>query len=396
MKPSCRAEAIPASLTFTIDARVNELRAAGVDVVGLGAGQPDFPCPPAALEGARRYLEESGGKVGYTASGGIAPLRKAAAEHVSRVAGVTYAPSQLVVTNGAKEALALAIAALCDDGDEIALPAPSWLSYEPMANAFGARAAVVQGDERRGFRITPEALEAAIGPKTRAVLLNSPCNPTGSVYPREELLALAEVIVARDLWIVSDEIYWPFVFEGSHVSPASLPGMSERTIVVNGLSKSHSMTGWRIGLLAAPPAVADAVDNLKSHLSSNASTPAQYAALGALTHDDGQIGRMREAFRRRRELACTLLGEIEGVEFHRPEGAFYVFPRVDRFYGGAISGSLDFCTALLEEGRLAAVPGAVFGEDRCIRLSIATGDDAIAEGIRRLGAFCATLRARVG
>jgi len=391
---SARARSIPPSAVFELVNRVAELRRQGAPIVALGAGEPDFPGPPEASAAAAASAAD--GRVGYTATAGLTELRTAAAAHVSRICGVTYSYEQLVVTNGAKEALVLALAALCDPGDEVLVPQPAWLSYGPMAQTFDIRPVELPGDIERGFRLSPSALAAAIGKRTRVLVLNSPCNPTGLVYSRRELAALAEVIVAHDLWVVSDEIYWPFVFEGSFCSPAALPGMAERTVVVNGLSKSYSMTGWRIGFLAAPEPVAAACNSLKSHVSSNTAAPSQHAALGALGSGDGFITRMREAFARRRRLALDAVATMPDVQLEPPAGAFYVFPRVDAYYRGAIEGSQALCRALLEEAHLAVVPGAVFGEDRCIRISIAAADEQVAEGLRRLGKFLAGLRGKVG
>lgn len=387
MPPSRRAAAVPPSVTFAIDERVTALRAAGADVVGLGAGQPDFPTPPEAIQAATAFI--AGGSVLYTPSAGLPALRKAAAEHVSRVCGVAYGPKDVVVTNGAKEALALALTAVADPGQQVVLTRPCWVSYQPMAELAGLEVVAAPTDVRAGFKLTAEALDRACGPRTRVVVLNSPCNPTGSVYTRDELLALCEVIRGRDLLLISDEIYWCFVFDGQHVSPASLPGMASRTIVINGLSKSHAMTGWRIGFLAAPTEVAAVVARLKDHLSSNVAAPSQHAAIAALAAGPGHTQHMAAAFRRRRDLAVAGLSRLPGVELTAPCGAFYVFPRVDSFYGEGLRGSVEFCAALLEEQRLAAVPGEAFGEDRCIRLSIAAADEQIAEGLRRLGSFLA-------
>ena len=391
MSLSRRALSIPPSAVFELNNRVAALRREGVEVVALGAGQPDFAGPPEASEAAAAATRD--GHVGYTATAGIPPLREAAAEHVSRVVGVTYGPEQLVVTNGAKEALALAIAAVCDPGDTVLVPQPAWLSYEPMAQAFGVTAHPLAGDAERGFRLDPAAItEAAAATGAKALLINSPCNPTGLVYTREELTALVDAALAADLWILSDEIYWPFVFEGEFVSPAALSGAAERTIVINGLSKSHSMTGWRVGFLAAPLAAAKACNSLKSHLSSNCSVPAQHAALGALGAGTGLIDTMREAFARRRTLALEALTAVPDVVLDPPAGAFYVFPRVDAFYRDGLQGSVALCGALLEQAHVAVVPGAVFGEDRCVRLSIAAADEQLAEGIDRLGRFLSGLR----
>jgi aspartate aminotransferase len=394
MQPSRRAAAVPPSVTFAIDTRVSELRAAGEDVVGLGAGQPDFPTPPEAIEAARAFVAK--GRVLYTPSAGLPPLREAAAAHVSRVCGVTYEPSQLVVTNGAKEALSLAFTATCDPGDEVVLPCPSWVSYQPMVEVAGLVPVSAPTDADHGFKLTAESLDGVCTERTRAVMLNTPCNPTGSVHTRAELKAIAEVVVARDLVLISDEIYWCYVFDGEHVSPASLPGMAERTVVINGLSKSHAMTGWRIGFLAAPPAVAKVVGSLKDHLSSNISSPSQHAALGALASGDGHTKTMAAAFRRRRDLAVSALDAMPGVNLVPPQGAFYVFPRVDALYGGDVTGSVALCQQLLEQERLAAVPGAAFGEDRCIRLSISAADEQISEGLARMARCLARRAEHVG
>lgn len=385
MKPSKRSLSIPASVTFTIDSRVKELKAQGVDVVGLGAGQPDFPCPPEAVAAATAFI--AGGQVGYTPTAGIPPLRAAAARHLGEITGVAYDSRQIVVTDGAKEALTLAMAALADPGDEILVPTPGWLSYQPMAQIACATPVDLPTDAEHHFKLTPEALDAAINPRTRAVVINSPSNPTGGVYTVDELSALCEVIVARDIALISDEIYWCFVYEGRHVSPASLPGMAERTIVINGVSKSHAMTGWRIGFLAAPLALAQVCASMKSHMTSNAAAPSQHAALAALEAGSGHTEMMAEAFLRRRNMAVSALQALPGVELTPPDGAFYVFPRVDAHYDKHIPGSVEFCAALLEEVRLAAVPGAAFGEDRCIRLSTAADDAVLSDGIARLGQF---------
>ncbi len=396
MHLSRRAQQIPASVTLALDARVAELRAAGTDVLSMAAGQPDFPGPPEAAAAAQAFLAESGGRVGYTPTPGIPALREAAAEHVSQVTGVTYAPNQLVVTCGAKEAVSLAIAAVADAGEDVLVPTPSWLSYEPMALIANANAVKAVTDDTTGFKLTPEVLAAAITPKTRAIILNSPSNPTGAVYTRDELAALVPVLQDADRVVISDEIYWPFVYDGEFVSPASLPGMAERTIVVNGVSKTFAMTGWRVGFLAAPPAFAKAMGNMKSHLTSNASAPAQHAALGALRSGDAHTLRMRDAFAGRRTLALDALAAIDGVSVVPPAGAFYVFPRVDAFYSNSgarpLSGSVEFCQALLEDAQVAAVPGAAFDEDRCIRLSIAASDEVLSEALRRLAGFVDRVR----
>jgi len=393
MNASRRAASIAPSVTFAIEARVDELRKQGAKVIGLGVGQPDFPGPPQAADAARAGLEKSGGHVGYTASSGILELREAAAAHVSRVSGVEYGAKELVVTNGAKEALALALAACADPGDTLLMPKVNWLSYAAIAQTYDLQVHDVDVDADRHFKLNASALDdAAKRTGARALLLNSPNNPTGAVFSEAELLDIAAVCTARDLVVISDEIYWPFVFDGRFVSPASLPGMAERTLVVNGLSKSHAMTGWRVGFLAGKGPMLSAAASLKSHLSSNASAPAQWAAQGALASGPAHTATIAGAFARRRELAVKLLAEVPGLELDAPQGAFYVFPRVDALYGSEIGDSVTFCQRLLEDEKLAAVPGAAFGEDRCIRLSIAVDDAVLEEGLGRLARFVGALR----
>jgi aspartate/methionine/tyrosine aminotransferase len=393
MRLSRRAQKIPASVTLDLDARVKAQVASGVDVISMAAGQPDFPGPPEAAAAAREWLVGCGGRVGYTPSSGIPELREAAARQLNEVSGTAFEAGQVVVTCGATEALILALLALVEAGDEVLMPSPYWLSYEPMTTITAATVVTVAADPNT-HKLKPEALAAAITDKTRVLLLNSPSNPTGAVYTRDELLALANVLADhQDITVISDEIYWPFVFEGEFASPASIPGLEDRVVVVNGASKAYAMTGWRVGWVGGPAPVIKAIGNLKSHMTSNISAPAQYAALAALEHGAPHIAAMKEAFARRRNLALAGLADMKGVSCAPPAGAFYLFPRMDAFYedGGAITGSVDFCGALLDDARVAAVPGAAFGEDRCIRLSIAASDEQITEALARLSGFLGTL-----
>ncbi len=364
--------------------------AEGIDVVGMGAGQPDFPSPQAAVDAARASIE--GGMVRYGPAGGIPELKQAVAHHVEEITGTTrnIDPSEIVVTNGAKEGLALTFMALCDPGDEILVPLPSWVSYEPMVTMASASMVTIPTKESEGFKLTPDALEEAIGSRAKILLLNSPSNPTGSVYSAEELVAISAVAAAHDLWIVSDELYWPFIFEGTFASLGAVPGIQDRSILVHGCSKAYAMMGWRVGFLTAPPTVAKAITNLKSHFSSNTAIPSQHAALAALQGGTESIDAMQEAFIRRRSVALDALDKIKGISVVPPAGSFYIFPRVSDLYGGEVHNSIDFCAALLEDGRVAAVLGAAFGEDRCIRLSIAVSDERLAEGLERLAGFVAT------
>jgi aspartate aminotransferase/aspartate/glutamate/aspartate-prephenate aminotransferase len=384
-----RAQSISGSASLALIARVAELRADGVDVISLAAGEPDFPSPSEAIEAASAYIAK--GHVGYTASSGIPELRAAAAANLKHTTGVDYAPSQVIVTCGAKEALALSILALCQAGDEVLVPTPAWISYDPMATIAEARTTTIPCSEESGFKLTPDALAAAITPDSRVLVLCSPSNPTGAVYTRDEFAALSEVLAGTDVSVVSDEIYWPFIYEGEFVSPASLPGMAERTIVVNGVSKGWSMTGWRIGWLGAPQPVASAIGNIKSHLTSNPAAPSQYAALAALQGGDAWPKHMLEAFARRRDIALEMLAGVPGISLAPPPGAFYVFPRIDAYYGPDIPDGRAFAQKLLEEQRVAALPGIEFGEDRCIRFSIATSDEQLREGLSRFIAFLSSL-----
>lgn len=389
MRLARRAQSISGSASLALIARVAELRAQGVDVISLAAGEPDFPSPPEAIEAANAFIAK--GHVGYTPSSGIPALRAAAAKNLKQTTGVDYDVGQVIITCGAKEALSLSILALCQDGDEVLLPTPAWISYEPMATVAGAHTTMIPCDESSGFKLSPDALSAALSPASRVLVLCSPSNPTGAVYTREEFAALGEVLQGTEVTILSDEIYWPFVYEGEFVSPASLPGLAERTIVVNGVSKAWSMTGWRIGWLGAPKATAAAIGNIKSHLTSNSAAPSQHAALAALQSGDVWPRKLMEAFTRRRQIALDMLADLPGISLQAPAGAFYVFPRVDSYYSPDIPDGQAFAQQLLEQQRVAALPGSVFGDDRCMRFSIATSDEQLREGLSRFAAFLSSL-----
>jgi aspartate aminotransferase len=390
MHLAARASSISGSATLELTAKVAELRRQGVDVISLGAGEPDFPTPPAAIEAAQAFIAK--GRVIYTPTAGIPELREAAAAELTRETGVRYEPRQVCITNGAKEGLSLALLALVQEpGDEVILPTPSWVSYDAMIAIAGGKLVKVACGEEQGWKLTPEALARAITPRTRVLLLNSPNNPTGAVSTRAELAALCEVLRGRDITIVSDEIYSPFVFEGEHVSPAALPGMAERTVVVNGVSKSYSMTGWRLGWTGAPPVLADAIANLKSHLTSNAAAPSQVAALAVLRSGRAYPEMMKAAFRKRLAVALEAVARLPGVTLAQPGGAFYVFPRVEALYGKGVRDSTDFCAQLLDRERVAALPGSAFGDDRCVRFSIAASDDHVREAFARVARFVESL-----
>ena len=387
MHLSTRAASIGSSPALELAAKVAALRASGVDVVSLSIGEPDFPSPPEAIAAATSFVAK--GHVGYTAGSGRPDLRAAGAAFIARECGVTRPPAEIVVTNGAKEGLSCALLALVGPGDEVACPTPAWMSYDPMCRIAGARFVGVPCDPRRGFVPDAGALAAALTPRTRVLLLNSPNNPTGAVYGADALAAIADVLASRpEVTVVSDEIYSPFAYGQPHVSIATQQGMAERTVIVHGMSKGYAMTGWRIGFVAAPRNVADAVGALKSQFSSSACAVSQEAAVAALAAGDGWARRMRAAYLERRRQALELLAAMPGITLDsEPAGAFYLFPRVDAFFGPDLPDSESFCTRLLDEQRLAIVPGGAFGEDRCVRISYAADEPTLREAMARLGRF---------
>jgi aspartate aminotransferase len=377
------------SLTLAIDARYKAMLQAGEDAVSFGTGEPDFPTPAAICEAGLKAIRD--GFTKYTPSSGIPELRAAVAATLARDSGAKYDANQVVITSGAKQACYEALAVLCDEGDEVLLPAPYWLSYPEMAMAVGAKPVPVPCREEDGWRLRAEEVEKAAGPRARVLVLNSPNNPTGAVLSRDDLAAVAEVCRKKDLVVVSDEIYDRMVYDGGrNTCFASLSADAlSRTVTVSGVSKTYAMTGWRIGWAAGPKEVMKAFGNLQSHLSSNAAGVSQKAALAALTGDQARVGEMVAAFDERRRLVTKLLNEIQGVKLAPPAGAFYVFVRVDGFYGKrkGLDGSLPFCEALLEERKVACVPGSAFGDDRYIRLSYATSTDKIQKGVTRIREF---------
>ena len=384
-----KAASLSDSLTLAIDARYKALVQAGEDAVSFGTGEPDFPTPAPICEAGIQSIKA--GFTKYTPSSGIPDLRKAIADALERDSGVRYPSTDIVVTSGAKQAVYEALAVLLDEGDEVLLPTPYWLSYPEMARALGAVPVPVPCREEDGWQLRAEALEKAAGPRARVLVLNSPNNPTGAVLERSDLEAVAEVCRKRDLAVVSDEIYDRMVYDGARNT--CFASISEdarsRTVTVSGVSKTYAMTGWRIGWAAGPSAVMGPLGNLQSHLSSNAAAASQKAALAALTGEQGTVGEMVRSFDARRRLVTELLNGIPGIRLEAPRGAFYVFVRVDGFYGRrkGIAGSVAFCEALLEERRVACVPGSAFGDDRYIRLSYATSEERIRKGIERIGLF---------
>ena len=384
-----RATTLTPSLTLAIDAKAKKLKADGVDVAGFGAGEPDFDTPQHIKDAAIQALND--GFTKYTPSSGTPELRAAIAEKLKTENGLDYKPAQVIVNCGAKHSCYNAIIATCNPGDEVIIPAPFWLSYPEMVKLAGATPIPVLTSEANGFKITPDQFRDAMTPATKMIILNSPGNPTGSVYTREELLALAEVALEEEILMLSDEIYEKITYDGA-VS-TSLAGLSpeiyDLTITVNGFSKAYSMTGWRLGYIAAPLAIAAAIDSIQSHSTSNPTSFAQKGALAGLKGDQGFIGEMVKAFAGRREYMYDRLTKIPGVSCVKPMGAFYMLPNISTFG----LGSESFCTKLLEQQKVACVPGIAFGSDAHMRLSYACSMENITKGLDRIEAFCKGLKA---
>ncbi|MBR4915757.1 MAG: pyridoxal phosphate-dependent aminotransferase [Fibrobacter sp.] len=384
---STRTENIAASLTVAIDTLAKQMIAEGKDVVSLGAGEPDFPTPEPIRAAACKAINE--GKTRYTAPVGILEVRSAVCDKLKRDNALEYAPEQIIMTSGAKHAVFNALAALINPGDEVIIPAPYWVTYPELVKWLGGTPVFVPAGIENDFKITAAQLQSAITSKTKAILINNPCNPTGSVYTRDELAALAKVIVEKDIYCISDEVYEYFVYKDNFVSIASFDGMSERTIVINGFSKSHCMTGWRIGYDAAPTPIAKIIGKIQGQATHHPSNVAQYAALGALQMGMGEVEKMRAAFRKRRDFMVSQATRILGQTVAAPAGAFYLFAPVAKYYGKktpagtTVSGSIDFCKYLLETQGLAIVPGAAFGDDTCVRFSYAASDETLAKACER-------------
>jgi len=387
MEISERAAQLTPSLTLSIDSKAKAMKAEGIDVCGFGAGEPDFDTPEHIKAAAIEALQA--GFTKYTPSAGIPELRAAIAEKLAADNGLTYRAGQVVVSNGAKHACYNAILATCQPGDEVIIPAPYWVSYPDMVRLVGAEPVIVPTMERNNWKMRPEDFENAMTPRTKMLIMNTPCNPTGSVYTREELEAIVEVASGEDIYILSDEIYEKLVYDDTkHVSIGSLSKEAyDLTITVNGFSKSYAMTGWRLGYLAAPEAVAKAVDSIQSHTTANSSSFSQRGALAALKGDQQAVADMREEFDMRRNYMIDRLSKIPNVTAVKPQGAFYVLLNVSQL--GLTSQ--NFADRLLSKANVAVVPGAAFGDDRTIRLSYATSIDIIKKGLDRLQDFCRTL-----
>jgi aspartate aminotransferase len=384
-------ESLEPSATLAMAARAQGLAAAGRPVVDLSVGEPDFPTPAHVCDAAERAIRA--GHTRYTPAAGVPALRKAVAEDYSRRSGLTVAPGQVVVSNGAKHALHNVFTALLDEGDEVIIPTPYWVSYAELVKLAGARPVLLPTRIEDDFKLQPASLAAAITPATRMLLLCSPSNPTGVVYGAEELGSLADIAIDADLAVVADEIYDQLVFDGrpSFSFPALRPGLFDRTVVVAGVSKTYSMTGWRIGWTISPEPLARQIGSLQSQETSNPSSISQQAAIAALTGPQECVALMREAFQRRRDLVAARLAAIPGVRLPRIGGAFYAFfqvPLGGRSPGGRVTDtSVRWCEAILEEEEVAVVPGSAFGAEGHVRMSFAASEEKLDEGLRRIDRF---------
>ena len=388
---STRIASIEESATLAVDAKAKALKAAGEPIIGFGAGEPDFPTPEhivAAAEAACRVPRNHH----YTPAGGLPELKAAIAAKTAKDSGYEVVPGQVVVTNGAKQAIYNSCAALLDPGDEVLLPAPYWVTYPEAIRLAGGVTVIVPTEEDTGFRANVEALEAARTPRTKALMFVSPSNPTGSVYTPEEVTAVGQWAADHGIWVITDEIYEQLVYGDNRFSsmPVLVPELADTCVVVNGVAKTFAMTGWRVGWMIAPPDVVKGAVNLQSHATSNVGNVSQMAALAALTGDMEPITRMREAFDRRRRRMYEMLLDMPGIVCREPEGAFYAFPSCAGVLGRQIGGTqvdttMQLADVALDVAKIAIVPGEAFGAPGYIRLSYALGDDALVEGLTRLG-----------
>lgn len=398
MEISERAKNISPSLTLAITAKAKAMKAQGLDVVSFGAGEPDFNTPDYIIEAAKRALDA--GMTKYTPVPGTPELRRAIADKLKKDIGVEYAPEQIVVSTGGKQTLRNACEALINPGDEVILPAPYWLTYPELIRMSGGRVVVIETTDRDNFKVTPEMLEKAITPRTKAFIFTNPSNPTGMVYTPEETEALAKVLVKHGVYVISDEIYEKLVYGVPFRSIASFgDDIKELTVICSGMSKTYSMTGWRVGYSAAPLNVAKAMSSIQSHTTSNTNSIAQYASYAALTDKRGEefLSHMVSVFDARRRLIVSLVRSAPLLSAPEPMGAFYIMVNVSATFGKKCDGeeicnSSDFCAKLLEKSLVAVVDGAAFGAPDYVRLSYACGEDDIRKGLGRIAEFTASLK----
>ena len=388
MKLAKRTTLISPSPTLGITAKVKEMKQQGIDVIGFGAGEPDFDTPSYIKDSAKKAIDA--GFTKYTPTSGIEELRKAICKKFKDDNGLFYEPSQIIVSCGAKHSLYNAIMCLCEKGDEVILPAPYWVTYLEQIKLSGAKPVIIETSEKYNFKLLFKTLEHKINEKTKCLILNSPSNPTGMIYSKDELKAIAELAVRHGFYIISDEIYEKLIYEGEHTSIASFgEEIKNQTIIVNGVSKSYSMTGWRIGYTAGPKDLISAMGNLQDHSTSNPVSISQKAALTAITEKDPDMQKMISEFKLRRDYMVEKLNAIPGISCLKPQGAFYAFPDISKLIGKTIKGqkiegSMSFSEILLKEAKVAVIPGIAFGADNFVRLSYATSMENIKEGLKRI------------
>jgi len=386
---SDRINAIEESATLAMAAKAREFKMKGIDVIGLSLGEPDFKTPVHICEAAKKAIDE-GKYFAYPPVAGYQDLREALASKYQKENGVAYKAENIVVSNGAKQSIANVMLALLNPGDEVIIFSPYWVSYDALVRLTEATPVIVKGGIENDFKVTAAQVEKAVTSKTRTIIFSSPCNPTGSVFTRKELEAIAAVVLKHpDLLIISDEIYEHINYIGEQVSIASLPGMFERTITVNGFAKGFAMTGWRVGYIAAPKWIADGCNKVQGQITSANCSVSQRAALAAITGDLSPTNKMVEEYRKRRDIVFNLLKEIPGIKANYPQGAFYFFPDVS-FYFGKSNGQMtikngdDFCLFMLETAHVSMVPGGAFGEENCVRLSYAASEKDLIEAMKRI------------
>ena len=393
---SDRLNRLAPSATLAMSQKSSEMKAQGIDVINMSVGEPDFMTPDHVKEAGKKAIDDNFSK--YSPVPGYPVLRDAISRKLKKENNLDYAPSEIIVGTGGKQGVCNAILALVNPGDEVVIPAPYWVSYPQMVKLAGGVPVVVSAGIEQDFKITAEQLEAAVTPKTKMIILCSPSNPTGSVYSKEELDTLAKVVMSHEeLYVLSDEIYEHINYIGGHSSIAACPGMKERTIICNGVSKAYAMTGWRLGWVAAPEWIVKGLNKLQGQYTSGTSSVSQMAAVAAYGEDQSSVAEFREAFRRRRDLIVSLAKDIPGLEVNVPQGAFYLFPKCSSFFGKSdgkhvINNSSDFAMYLLEEGRVATVGGDAFGSPDCFRMSYATSDDNIKEALRRIKEILSKLK----
>ena len=385
---SNKLKSIQPSVTLAITAKAKSLKAQGIDIIGFGAGEPDFRTPKHIRDVAINAIENE--SIGYTAASGMESLKKAICDKLKRDNNLEYTQDQIVVSNGAKHSLFNTLSAICNPGDEVIVPNPYWVSYPELVRLVDANPVFVECPEEAEFKYTVEALEAAITDKTKAIILNTPNNPTGTAYKKEDLRAIADLAVKHNIYVISDEIYEKLLYEGTHTSIASFnQDIKDLTIVVNGVAKAYAMTGWRIGYTACNKEIAKAMSNFQSHATSNPNTIAQYATIAALNGPEETLNEMINAFKERRDFMVEKINSIENLSCLKPQGAFYVMVNISKLIGKTINGkainnSVDFADYLLDDAKVAVVPGIGFGNDNYIRLSYATSLDNIKEGLNRI------------